>query len=111
VNDQGRVLAEPAEQIFDRLPVADVEVVVLIIRHGFDEPLPVGQGGRLLAEKPLPEIVVNARHFEVFAGEALDALRANQAGGAGYNYGVHKIARRAAIPGKIICPIRPFRAG
>jgi hypothetical protein len=105
MDDQSDVLGGLAEQIFDRLPVADVKIVMLIIGHGLDEPLPVGQGGRLPAEKPLAEIVVNARHFEAFAGEALDALRANQAGRAGYNYSVHKTERRAAKPGKIICPI------
>ena len=77
VNDQGDVLAECFEKIFHRLPVADVEIVVLITRNGGDEFLPVGQSGRFPAEKPLAQVVVNADDLEPFAGKPPDALRAN----------------------------------
>jgi len=91
VDDQGDVLAELAEQVFDRLTVADVEVVMLIIREGLDEFLAVAERGRFLAEKPLAQVIVNANDFEIFAREAFDAFRTDQARGAGDNHSFHEI--------------------
>ena len=74
VDDEGDVLAELAEQVFDRRAVADVEVVMLIIRDGLDEFLAVGQRGRAVAEKPAAQVIVNAGHPEAFAGKPLNAF-------------------------------------
>ena len=64
--------------------------MMLITRHGGDEFLPVGQGGGLLAEKPLAQVVVNADDLEPFAGKSFDAFRSDQSGGAGDNHCAHK---------------------
>ena len=71
VNDQGDVLAELVEQVFHRRTVADVEVVMLVIRDGLDEFLAVGQRGRAVAKKPLAQVIVDARHPEAFAANRL----------------------------------------
>ena len=74
VDDQGDVLAELAEQVFDRLTVADVEVMMLIIRDGLDEFPAAGQRGRAVAEKPASQVIVNADHPEALLGKPFDAF-------------------------------------
>ena len=89
VNDKSDLLAEPFKQTFNRGAVADVKVVMLVVGNTVDKLLPVGKGGRLFAEKPLAQIIVNADHFKTFLGKTLDAFGTNQTGGTSDDNNAH----------------------
>ena len=53
MDDERNVLAEFFEEIFDGVAVADIKIVMLIIRQRRDQLLAVAKGGSRLAKKPL----------------------------------------------------------
>jgi len=87
--------------------VADVKVVMLVVPDSPDQLLPVGERGGASAEKPAPQIIVNADNLEALASKVFDAFGPDQSRRAGDNDCFHKFSRVAAgfkYPGEMGLP-------
>ena len=98
VDDHLDCLAHAGEQGVHPIQVADVQVLVPVVREGPLQAGASGSRGRLLPEEPGAHVVVHAHDAEPFGVKAPGGLGADQSGGAGHQGNAHA-CKIGLVPG------------
>ena len=77
MQDNRNVTTETAEELVDRLLVADIDTFMLVPGDGFLQEVSIPSGAGLVAKKGFSHVVVDANHIKAFLGKQAHGCRAN----------------------------------